>query len=288
MRTKINLQNKIMKKSDWKRAINKAKEIIIALYIEEPTDIDVNAIAAMRGAYIKEDALKTAEGRLTILGAHGLITVNSTIPEQGKKRFVTAHELGHFELHRGEAFTISCKDTDFSEWGKNKILETEANYFAAELLMPENIFRRKINNKPLSRDLLSYLAEEFQTTLTATSIRFVILTEEYAMICSDRSGIKWFVTGDEFPYRLNVAGRVHSESLAYDFFDGKSLPDSFWPVSSEAWIDDYKFKGNGEVMEMVIPISTYNQVLSFIRVDIKDDYEEDEYCRELDGRPRFS
>jgi len=277
-----------MKKSDWKVAINSAKEIIKSLYIDEPSDIDVIAIAITRGAYVKEDVLKIAEGRLTILGNQGLITVNSNIPETGKKRFVMAHELGHFELHRTQVKAISCNDIDFNEWGKNKVLETEANYFAAELLMPEKIFKRKINKKPLSKDFFSYLAQEFQTTLTATSIRFVTLTEEYALVCSEKSEIKWFVIGEEFPYRLDVSGKVHPESLAYDFFKGKSLPESFFPVSPEAWIDDYKFKGNDEIKEMAIPISSYNQVLSFIHIDIKDDcVEEDNYYRELDGRLKF-
>lgn len=270
-------------------SVLKAREIIQALDIEDSSEIDVEAIAMERGAIVVEGSLKGADGRLSILGSQALITVKSNIPELGKKRFIMAHELGHFQLHQAKFPAVSCSDSDFSEWGKSKPLEVEANYFAAELLMPEHIFKRKTEGKELSKFLIESLSKEFQTSLTATSIRFVTLRPEYALVCSEKSVIKWFVIGGEFPYNLNVLGKLHPDSTAYDFFKGQYLPNTFLPVAMDAWIDDYRFNTNDKVMEMAIALPAYSQVLSFIYVDSDEDsdYDRDNYCKEINGELGF-
>lgn len=169
---------------DRHNAVAAAKAIIDELCIEAPEHIDLLAIAAHRGVFVKEGKLNAAEGRLTVLGSRGLITVKSDIREEGKKRFVIGHEIGHFELHRDRGPTMSCIQSDFNEWTESKPLEMEANYFSSELLMPQTIFRAKIKGKKLSRELLSVLAAEFKTTLTATAIRYVHFNQEYSLVMS--------------------------------------------------------------------------------------------------------
>src|SRR3989344_6302879 len=104
-----------MKDPDTLSAILKAREIIRSLNIENASDIDIEAIAMERGAIVIEGHLKGADGRLSVLGSRGLITVKHEIREFRKKRFIIAHELGHFELHLSNFLTISCLDSDFSE-----------------------------------------------------------------------------------------------------------------------------------------------------------------------------
>lgn len=52
---------------------------------------------------------------------------------RGRENFTIAHELGHFFLHRDNG------ETSFSRQGSNR-KEWEANWFAAELLMPKQEF----------------------------------------------------------------------------------------------------------------------------------------------------
>lgn len=269
----MKMSDNFTEKPDKLSARLKAREIIKLLFIEKASDIDIESIAVERGVITDEGILKGAEGRLTVLGSNGLITVKNNILEHGKKRFIVAHELGHFELHRTKIPTISCSDTDFHEWHERKPLEVEANYFAAELLMPEDIFEEKIQGKLLTKDLINSLTKEFLTSLTATAIRFVTLRPEYALVCSEDSVIKWFVVnGEEFQYFLNTKGKVHSESLAYDFFKGEKLPDKFFPVSATAWIWDGRIRGSGQIKELAIGSRNYNQVLSFLYIDEESDY----------------
>jgi Zn-dependent peptidase ImmA (M78 family) len=270
-------------------AILKARQICQYLNIEDPSDIDIEAIAMEKGAIITYRALKGAEGRLVVRNSTGLITVKESIPELGKKRFVMAHELGHFELHRTKFPFVNCSDDDFSEWLNSKPFEVEANYFAAELLMPENIFKKKIEGKLLSKSLLDSLCKEFQTSLTATSLRFVSLRPEYALVCSEKSRIKWFfINNDGFPCKLHTKGNLHSESIAFRYFKDLGLYNDFSFVPSHAWIDNYQSRDKYKVMEMAIALPAYHQILSFIYVDIEeDDDDEESNYKELDGYLNF-
>ena len=172
------------KSPDKSVALHRAKEIIKELSIEEPSHIDIEAIAFQRGAIVKHGSMKGADGRLATLGFQGLITVREDIAELGRKRFIIAHELGHYELHCGLIPTISCNEDAFLKWNTDNRIEVEANYFAGELLMPEDMFKKRIARKGLSSELLKSLYDTFLMSLTATAIRFVTLRPEYALVCS--------------------------------------------------------------------------------------------------------
>ncbi len=117
----------------------RAEEIIENLQIREPAEIQVMEIAMERGAFVREMHLDGSEARLIRKGGLGIISVNSSIPEEGRKRFAIAHELGHFELHAVSQL-ILCTEEDMYVWNENKAQEIEANEFAASILMPKDIF----------------------------------------------------------------------------------------------------------------------------------------------------
>lgn len=251
---------------DKRAAVHKAKEVVRELAIEEPSHIIIENIAFKRGAIVDEDRMAGADGRLAVLGGQGLITVRENIPEQGRKRFVMAHELGHYELHREMVPLISCSEDDFLKWNSdNQHLEVEANHFAGELLMPEEMFKKSVAGKALSAALFESLYGTFSVSLTAAAIRFATLRPEYALVCSSPERIKWFVVDREwFPLYLNISGKVHPESMAYEHFQGRAVPQKFWRVEPEAWTD---WKVRGKLTEFAIPLGNYNEVLSFLHVE---------------------
>ena len=251
---------------DKGKALNRAKEIIKELSIEEPAHIDLEAIAFQLGAIIKQESMRGADGRLATLGSRGLITVREDIPEDGRKRFVVAHEIGHYELHRKKLPLISCTEEDFYKWNAdNQHLEVEANYFASELLMPEEMFRKRVAGKALSAALLETLYEAFSVSLTAAAIRFATLRPEYALVCSSRDRIRWFVIDIKWcPIYLNIKGKVHPESMAYEYFQGNSPQKNFYTIESTAWTD---YRVRGKLKELAVPLGRYDQVLSFLEVE---------------------
>jgi Zn-dependent peptidase ImmA (M78 family) len=256
---------------DKKSAIYRAKEIIDELKIEKPSHIDITAIAMNRGTIIIEDNLEGADGRLAVIEDKGLITIRNSIKEYTKKRFVMAHELGHYELHRRKVFTKSCTDSDFLKWIKGNPIEIEANYFASEILMPEEMFNEKIEGQDITLNLIKKLSTEFNVSWTAASIRFVTLRPEYALIFSENSIIKWFVIdSDYFSWFVNTHGKVHSESIAFDCFRGDTVPTKLVRVETSAWIES-NTKIRGTLKELTVPLGSYG-VLSFLYVEEWDEY----------------
>jgi Zn-dependent peptidase ImmA (M78 family) len=91
------------------------------------------------------DEDKALAGFLFVTPSVGLVFVNASdsVPRQ---RFSAAHELGHFVLHRDQMRGVSFADTaediklTDEQTGEH---EREANRFAAELLMPEDVCRER-------------------------------------------------------------------------------------------------------------------------------------------------
>lgn len=83
---------------------------------------------------------------------NNIIYIDETLPDQDKA-FVLAHEIGHMMLHRKSNAIFMDTRTQF----KTSKYELEANKFAAELLIPDEIIEgnRDLTTVQLSR-LLGY------------------------------------------------------------------------------------------------------------------------------------
>jgi Zn-dependent peptidase ImmA (M78 family) len=241
----------------------KAEEIIERLLIREPSEIHLREIGIELGAFVKERRLEGSEARLIRKGNLGIITVNSMIPEEGRKRFAVAHELGHFELHHSSQL-ILCTEKDMLIWNESKRQEIEANEFAASLLMPRVIFSRYIKTEPPNINIVGDIAKIFRTTLTATALRFVQLsTEPCAVALSKDGNIKWYKKSASFDFHIKVGEKLSSDSLAFDFYDGVHLPNQSQRVPAYSWLAG-DIDEESEIFEHSLAFPNYNSVLSLL------------------------
>ncbi len=88
---------------------------------------------------------------------------------KNRQRFTIAHELGHYMLHRIEIEKLG-KISDAILFRKNETnrLEIEANNFASDLLMPEEEFRKKIND---GTTIINDIAQYFGVSSLAVRYR---------------------------------------------------------------------------------------------------------------------
>jgi Zn-dependent peptidase ImmA (M78 family) len=145
--------------------------------------IDVETIAAKTGAIVTYEAYKEElSGVLVKEKARTVIGVNSFHPKT-RQRFTIAHEIGHLVLqHKGEIFvdqTVVRRDARSSQAVDRQ--EIDANRFAAELLMPENlvveaVHRRQEKKPDISpSQIMDDLAVEFQVSPQAMEYRLTNL-----------------------------------------------------------------------------------------------------------------
>jgi hypothetical protein len=76
--------------------------------------------------------------------------------------------------------------------GSGKPLERQANWFAAELLMPDCLFQREAMAELPSIARIVHLAERFATSISATGLRLLQRTPADAALVATRDGqIQW-------------------------------------------------------------------------------------------------
>ena len=245
-----------------------AKYILAEFGILSPDKIDVEAIAYAKGAYIEYAPLKGAAGRLVRDEKCGIIRVDSNIRNERQQRFTGAHELGHFVLHEKNR-NASCRAEDMLAWCRTSKKEQEANEFAAELLMPYELFLNSCDRKELNLANLERLAATFKTTLTATAVRYVDIGPHVCALTQSFKGtIKWCHPAPDFPFKLLESGmRVQPGSGAYEYFSGRMTVPESEEVLADRWLEDDRINKAWTIREITIPMPSYESALSILWIE---------------------
>lgn len=145
---------------------------------KEKIPVDVRRIARRLGIEVQDVELSPhISGKLVRKDGGFKILVNAA-HSNNRRRFTIAHEIAHFVLH-SELFEHEIVDNEMyrSEQVSNAY-ETQANNYAAELLMPKNlIYRRALELRASHKDnqILEIMAREFQVSRDAMRIRLGVV-----------------------------------------------------------------------------------------------------------------
>lgn len=159
-----------MKLSDQWEILNEARKAV---------PVPVKSLPASLGIKLKAAFLSSGiSGMLEKKGDSFLLTVNVADPET-RQRFTIAHELGHYMLHRhligdGLDDDRAYRSTDVGKYHNTMIgpeEETEANKFAANLLMPRDAITRE---RARLENNVTQMANLFGVSEHAMSIRMGI------------------------------------------------------------------------------------------------------------------
>jgi hypothetical protein len=214
-----------------------AEMLLQELGVTSAADIDVDAIARCVGVRVKQGTLSGCEARLVGFGNRALVTVRSSVHPR-RRRFSIAHELGHWEHHRGRSF--ECRADDIGEgYASKPLVEREADAYAANLLMPHYLFEPAVLAiRNHSFDTIRSLSDQFETSLLATAIRFIDVNVTPAMlVCHGPKGRKWFRSGGVVPARWFPKHELDAGSTAMDmlYTDSKEMRPR--KVGAHTWFD---------------------------------------------------
>ncbi|MBE0662561.1 MAG: ImmA/IrrE family metallo-endopeptidase [Bacteroidales bacterium] len=248
-----------------------AQRLMSECGIDNPTEFPIDLIANGRGATLIEKPMNHSEGRIVFGKTKAIITVNSNIAYNGKRRFVIAHELGHFEMHRN--LVPIHHDTDETlEYFKNGHQETEANEFASELLMPEHLFKKECVGKKFSPDLLRSLAYRFQTSITSTAYKYFELgNHSICLFYSHANKVKYWKRPEEYPHFINDRTKLPppDDSVAAEFFNEQTIypkEQSKQKIWKSTWFELKNWENDNDFKfyEYCIVTPAYNTVLSIV------------------------
>lgn len=176
-------------------------------------------------------------------------------PNPGRVRFSISHELGHYFLDRHREALISGQAHN-SESGFicDAVMEREADEFAAALLIPEIVLKRKLAKRGfMTLEEILRLADEWETSATSAAIRYAKYTSEACavVISADRLvknyipsedaqaiGFRFLGGARRVPEGSGAAAATASErkiisreAATSDWFSGRSAQSELWEES---------------------------------------------------------
>lgn len=256
----------------------KAISVLKECGLDDLLNFELELFIHGRGAILNEAPLSHADGRITFGKLYSLITIDSNIEHEGRRRFTIAHELGHHEMHKGRLISHPENSGTLS-WFKNKIKESkfgtqegEANDFASELLMPTNRFIEEANSKPFSPELLRELASTFKTSITSTAFRYLeIGNHPICLFFSvDNSLVYWKKSEDFRHYIGDKTGfPPPGGSVATEFFNAGKIyrtEESKQEINKSTWFELNKWEQDSQFdfYEYCIIAPKYGTVLSVV------------------------
>ena len=267
------------------------KSAMLATYLSERLQIrgkpDLAVVAGMLGLEVREVGAETFEGALVRAAGRrgGIIAVRATIPEPGRRRFTIAHEIGHYVLP-GHDQLPACLPDSLECWGSGlPATELDANEFASELLLPTRYVRPLLASGHPDLAKIERTATEYETSLTATTRKFLQLTDHVcAMVWSTAGVSRWYQRSEACTVFIRTGPLDPGSKAANLFRGGQREKPQFEEVCSDVWLSPPGDETVDRVLECSVFLKNYDSVLTLLWIEdvIPLRSESDELLEELD------
>lgn len=241
------------------KAIERAAEVLGALRMTT-VPIDPLAVAASEKpllAAVGADFRERFDGQLEYHRSrnrfllfyntkYDIHTVNGE--HHPRTRFSVAHELGHYfiEAHRAFLRRTGKSHPSRGEFLSDRTIETEADAFAAGLLMPARLLAPMVNEGEMSFADIERWAEEFRTSVTSTTRRAVELSHFPCALIGVRGGRVAYSFHSQAMIEGGCYPRPRGSDLPPDArskwhaFLGGNLSNAKGQTSARAWFQTYE------------------------------------------------
>lgn len=256
------------------KAVSAVQKLYFECGITDPLELPIETIIKSKNILIKEEEIDGADGRILMKEDSGIITINSNISFYPRKRFILAHELGHFELHRHlkKGFTDNDETLNHSSQPYFSQEEIEANEFAAEFLMPTEMFAKECKGKVFNYKVIEHLAAKFEVSKTAAILKFLKKgngNHPIFVVCCQDNKMKWFKKSDDWWYysQFKKDSPPPSGSVAFEVFK-KGISYYGEESTQQIWKSDwFEMKGDepdSKFYEYCLFVPSFNYMISVI------------------------
>lgn len=196
------------------------ERLLWAQGVRSPEHIDLEAIAASRGAQVIYRQLDGCAARLVASGDKAVISV-AFDDNPGRRRFSLGHELAHWICDANRT-SFKCASADIGpQNAEAKSVEANANSYASQLLLPDYLVVPWVGARPVNLDLAQSLAKDFGASLTASAIKLARRAKAPSVVaCHEQTRLRWFLRNLAFPHDFFVRGDLHQDTVAFDMAFG--------------------------------------------------------------------
>jgi Zn-dependent peptidase ImmA (M78 family) len=239
-------------RSEWR--FRPAEQLLVELGISDPRQIDLDAIAWHLGAVVRYRHMDSADA--TIVGSDrcAVIAVNSSRIET-RQRFSLAHEIGHWQQHRGRILFCTPKDIGNPARAANDP-ERQADRFASDLILPPYMVRPRLEKlRRIDLAAAHSVAKEFGTSMTATLVKVVDQNLfPVVVVCHGRNGRRWFRRSAMVPEiwfpRIELDLQSYAFAMLYRPTPEQSAPSK---IQAGAWFE-FRDAYRHEIREQSFPL----------------------------------
>lgn len=203
--------------------LSKSERILWNYGITDPSEIDLEAIAFGLGATVRYRKLDGCDARIVGNVTTATISIN-TNSYPARQRFSLAHEIGHWHEDRGIG-VLPCAAEDIGpQNAEARSKESTANAFASQLILPDYLFKPRASGRFPNLDTASCLAEEFNASLTATSIKLVKVSPIATVaVCHSQTQREWFIKSSSMSSEIWPVKQLHHDTNAFEMLYGDNL-----------------------------------------------------------------
>ena len=171
-----------MKSTKIQAIKSKAKNLLQKCEITQ-APIDVEKVATSLGIVVRRTPTEDDISGFLLRNPDGSAVIGiNALHHSNRQRFTIAHEIGHFELHKHDQVHVDRSIIKLRSGASSKgedSEEIEANGFAAELLMPQELLDKDLQKSDFT-DLnderrMQLLAKKYQVSVQAMTNRLVVL-----------------------------------------------------------------------------------------------------------------
>ena len=283
----------------WKSQATKAGEV----FAEEQgvAALPVNPMRIAENLGMTVEALpserKSVSGMLLESNNNFGIMYATYVNSLGFQHFCVGHELGHYILpgHYEQLMDSGCHESHGGFVSGDRH-ELEADHFSAGLLMPGFLFDPLLNKLNSGLKTIQLLAEECETSLTATAIRYAQKTPDpVAIIVSEGQTILYCFMSDEFKEIRGLTwikkGKQVPRNTVTSRFNTapQNILNCNQAEGDTTLLDWFESNLRYEVYEEVIGLGQYGKTLTVLSLEDVPDQEVLDEEEELveSWKPRF-
>ncbi len=192
-------------------------------------------------AKVKKDELGEGESGYTITKPNGkhIITVNSLETDE-RQRFTICHEIAHIVL----GLESSHEEVPSWSYAKRHPNEIACDIFAAELLMPYQLWLSAVPKEEPSLELIQRMADLFSTSFPAAASRFASLSDiPCAFVTMERGAVRYAARSTSLRQAgawISPRSVIPVNSVAYRIRSSGVSTTETGEVCQDVWFDNWE------------------------------------------------